>query len=287
MWEKSFQPAPILRPKRRSRLRLLCGRLYYAVKRRYDWHLSGKRFARNRGRPEDFPEVHSRHETPLLRPLAQVEMRLQRNKIINLKIAVAALDGLVLAPGETFSYWRLVGAPTRRRGFIEGMVLDHGRVRAGIGGGLCQLTNLIYWLTLHTPLQVVERWRHSYDVFPDAGRTLPFGSGATCAYPSQDLQIFNGTHQTFLLHLWLTDTTLAGEWRGQSPVTHRYEVYEASHAITQEPWGGYVRHNVLRRRVWDAQGNLVADEPLTENHALMMYRPFLPAPADGGHAKGG
>ena len=37
-------------------------------------------------------------------------------------------------------------------------------------------------MTLHTPLQVTERYRHSYDVFPDADRKLPFGSGATCAY---------------------------------------------------------------------------------------------------------
>ena len=45
------------------------------------------------------------------------------------------------------------------------------------GGGLCQLSNLIYWMTLHTPLTITERYRHSYDVFPDSNRTQPFGSG--------------------------------------------------------------------------------------------------------------
>ena len=56
-------------------------------------------------------------------------------------------------------------------------------------------------MTLHTPLTVVERYRHSYDVFPDSGRTQPFGSGATCVYPYRDLMIRNDTQTTFRLHV--------------------------------------------------------------------------------------
>ena len=69
------------------------------------------------------------------------------------------------------------------------MVLHYGSFQTGIGGGLCQLSNLIYWMTLHTPLTVTERYRHSFDVFPDSRRTQPFGSGATCSYNYLDLQI--------------------------------------------------------------------------------------------------
>ena len=57
------------------------------------------------------------------------------------------------------------------------------------------MTNLIYWMTIHTELTIVERWRHGFDVFPDAGRTQPFASGATCAYNYIDLQIRNDTDQ--------------------------------------------------------------------------------------------
>ena len=57
------------------------------------------------------------------------------------------------------------------------MVLFLGQIGGDIGGGLCQLSNLIFWMTLHTPLTVTERYRHSHDVFPDANRTQPFGSG--------------------------------------------------------------------------------------------------------------
>jgi vancomycin resistance protein VanW len=52
-------------------------------------------------------------------------------------------------------------------------------------------------------------------------------------------------------------------------------VYEKDHRITQEYWGGYVRHNKIYRRVYTADGELIGDEFVAENHALMMYEPML------------
>lgn len=57
---------------------------------------------------------------------------------------------------------------------------------------------------------VVERYRHSYDVFRDCGRTRPFGSGATCVYPYRDLMIRNDTQTTFRLHVCVGDEFLEG-----------------------------------------------------------------------------
>jgi vancomycin resistance protein VanW len=180
-----------------------------------------------------------------------------------------------LRPGETFSYWKLIGRPTRRKGYVDGMVLDSGKFKAGVGGGLCQLSNLIYWMTLHTPLTVVERHRHSYDVFPDAGRTQPFGSGATCFYNYGDLMIRNDTGQDFQLVLELMDSHLAGAWRSCAPPECGYEVYEKGHIIQSEPWGGYTRHNVIYRRKLGEDGEILDDEFVAENHAVMMYSPLL------------
>jgi hypothetical protein len=72
-------------------------------------------------------------------------MEWQKNKVINLKLAVAKLDGLILHPGETFSYWKLIGKPTYRKGYREGMVLFLGRIGGDIGGGSGgQLTGLAH-----------------------------------------------------------------------------------------------------------------------------------------------
>lgn len=263
-----------MNPKKRSRLRLMAGRALFRGRRYWQWWTGNARIARVR-REQALRTVASSHHTPLLRKLRAVDMQLQYNKIVNLKIAVSRLDGLTVNPGETLSYWRTIGKPTKRKGYQEGMVLFNGGFRSGTGGGLCQLSNLIYWMTLHTPLTVTERHRHSYDVFPDEARTQPFGSGATCAYNYLDLQIRNDTETPYQLKLWLSAAELHGEWRTTDEPLYSYEIYEAGHRISLEPWGGYVRRNEIRRRTLSRSGEIVGDESVAVNAALMMYAPLL------------
>ncbi|MBO8155543.1 MAG: VanW family protein [Bacillaceae bacterium] len=262
------------KPKKRSKLRSMVGMTYYRLKRYYEWAISNQTFAKKK--QEDLlPYEIFQHQTPIYRKLKDVDMWYQENKVKNLSLAVEKLNKVVIYPGVTFSYWRLIGKPTRRKGYVEGMVLYYGKFKPGVGGGLCQLSNLIYWMTLHTPLTVIERHRHSYDVFPDSRRKQPFGSGATCAYNFLDLQIKNETNEPYQLHLYLTDTHLVGEWRSAEPSLTAYKVYEKEHSITHEYWGGYMRHNTIYRKVFNMQGEQIDDEYITENHALMMYEPLL------------
>ncbi len=261
-------------PVLRSRLRRRLGRWYFCWKRRLYWHFGREKWAVQRG--ISLPISVLKHQTPLLRRLKNVDMDLQYNKVTNLRLAAAQLHGLIIQPGQTFSFWYLVGRPTRRRGYLEGLVLENGKIGRGIGGGLCQMGNLLYWMALHTPLTVAERWRHSYDVFPDEGRTLPFGSGATLAYNYIDLQLRNDTEQPWQLCVWLSATHLHGEIRAAHLPSETYTVMEKDHLIRHELWGGYSRHNRIVRQVNDrTSGQLLREEAVTENHALMMYPPFL------------
>ena len=92
---------PSAEPRRRSRFRLWCGRLWYTCLRYGLWYFGGLRFARKSGSPScDYS--HFRHRTPLLRRLKDVDMQYQYNKITNLRLAAARLDGVVLRPGETY-----------------------------------------------------------------------------------------------------------------------------------------------------------------------------------------
>lgn len=254
---------------------MFLGKLYFTWRRYFQWICNRSiRYASNLSMTE-LPFIVASYKTPLYRRLRNVDMWLQENKVTNLKLACGKLNGLMLKPGETFSFWRLVGKPTRAKGFLDGMVLINGSVTAGVGGGLCQLSNLIYWMTLHTPLTVTERWRHTHDVFPDSNRTQPFGSGATVIYNYVDLQIKNDTPYDYQLFVRVGDSDLEGEWRCEQPCPFKYKVYESEHLITHEWWGGYMRHNVIRRKVFDQNGNEIADKFVTENHAIMMYEPML------------
>lgn len=266
-----------LKPINRSLLRIYFGKKYYRIKRYQEWIFGNKDFALKK-EGNSLKHLVFAHKSILHRELKDVEMWLQHNKVKNLNIATQALNKLIIRPGETFSYWRLIGNTTKRKGYVEGMVLHYGKVTTGIGGGLCQLSNLIYWMTLHTPLTVTERYRHSYDVFPDSNRKQPFGSGATCYYNYLDLQIKNETNNTYQLVLYLTDTHLVGEWRSDCPSINTYEVYEAHHRISLEYWGGYVRHNRIHRKIFDRNNVQIDDEFVTENNAIMMYEPLLSEP---------
>ena len=262
-------------PVHRSWLRLRLGRFYYTSLRYLLWCSPKISWARER-KGECLPVIQFSHSTPLIRNLKGDEMEWQKNKVINLKLAVERLNGIVLHPGETLSYWRLIGKPTARKGYREGMVLFLGRIGGDIGGGLCQLSNLIFWMTLHTPLTVVERYRHSHDVFPDSNRTQPFGSGATCAYPHRDLMIRNDTQQDFQLCLRVGETHLEGAWRSISEPKVCYRIVERDARINQAAWGGYIRHNALYRQIEDLNGSLLEEQFLFENDAIMMYSPLLP-----------
>lgn len=263
------------RPSTRSEFRMLLGKIYFTWRRYLQWMFNRSiRYAATIQETQ-LPYTVAVHRTPLYRRLRNVDMWLQENKVNNLKLATARINGLILRPGEILSFWRLVGKPTRAKGYLEGMVLNNGSFVPGVGGGLCQLSNLIYWMTLHTPLTVTERWRHTHDAFPDVDRTQPFGSGATVVYNYVDLQIRNDTKQNYQLLVWVGDSDLEGEWRCEQTCHYKYEVYESEHLITQEWWGGYMRHNVIRRKVFDLGNDQISDEFITDNHAIMMYEPML------------
>ena len=271
--------------KRRSKFRLFCGMIFFTFMRRAYWMLNRSRFVKRTKIPleklrHDFPYVAASHSSPIFRNLSKEDTALQNGKAVNLSLAAERVNGTVLKSGEIFSFWRLVGNPTRWKGYQKGMMLVNGKPVAAIGGGLCALSNLIYWMALHTPLAITERFRHSYDVFPDSNRTVPFGSGATCVYNYRDLMIQNDTAAHFVLCVWIDSGMLCGQWRSDAPIEDRYEVYQKSHYITCEGAGIYVRHNTLYRKHFSLRSGesvLAADEKITENHALMMYEPLLEA----------
>ena len=260
--------------KYRSNLRLKLGAKYYGFKRKITWAKHRNKFATSLVQTQ-LEHIYFSHKTPLLRKLKDVDMWMQYNKINNLKIATSKVNGLILRPGETFSYWYLIGKPTKRKGYLPGMVLRNGAFYAATGGGLCQLSNLIFWMTAHTPLTVVERHRHGYDVFPDSNRTQPFGSGATCFYPHGDLMIRNDTNDTYQLVVKVGEEFLEGEWRVSSLPQNKFKIIERNHQMKSEFWGGFSRHNELYKQTFSLDNKLINEELLVSNDAIMMYSPFL------------
>lgn len=241
------------------------------LERRASDRLRRVRFAR-RSAPDLLPIVLVRHASMLRRQLLHLDPRLQETKIVNLRLAAAAIDGLVIRPAEVFSFWERIGPPTARRGYVEGLLLRRGRISVGVGGGLCQLSNLLYWMALHTPLEVVERHHHGFDPFPDSGRVLPFGSGATVFYNYGDLRLGNPTGQTFQLSVRVGTTRLHGAIATDRPWPLSYHVDEVGHRFAPGPGGHVFRDNELWRRSIERETGRTVDRRLvTRNHSLVAY----------------
>ncbi|MBV9215311.1 MAG: VanW family protein [Acidobacteria bacterium] len=222
-----------------------------------------------------------KHQSLLHRKLGDSDPELQRNKVTNLKIAAPTIDGLLIKPGQTFSFWRQVGEATAEKGYVEGMQLSQGEVVRGVGGGLCQLSNLLYWMALHTPLKIVERHHHSFDPFPDENRTLPFGSGCGVFFNYIDLRFHNPTEITFQLNLWLTAEHLKGSILSDRPTPHAYHVFERNHRFLRKN-GRIYRENEIWREIIDRRtGDRLAEELLVHNHAEIKYElNFEPEPCN-------
>ncbi len=212
-----------------------------------------------------------RHQSLLRRKLGNSSPELQENKIENLKIACPPIDGVLIRPGETFSFWKLVGEATLAKGYCEGMQLSRGEVVRGVGGGLCQLANLLYWMTLHTPMEVAERHHHSFDPFPDENRVLPFGSGAGVFYNYIDLRFFNPTKQTFQFRLWLTEEHLKGAVFADSEPPYSYHVFEKNHRFLRNEGKNYRQNEIWREVIDRRTGNRVREEMLVENLSEVKY----------------
>jgi vancomycin resistance protein VanW len=259
------------------------GRFYYRNKRRLrqfgESILGSKTYAQNFNE-ETLPHTWFQHQSLLLRPLKGVDMRLQHNKITNLRLAIAPLNGLIVKPGETLSLWRQIGKPTTKRGYLPGLILNQGQISEGVGGGLCQLGNLLYWMALHSPLHITERHRHSFDAFPDVNRSIPFGCGATLAYNYIDLELYNPGPHEVQLGLHIGDTHLHGCFRSHVALEETYRVEETHHEIRQQWHGAYTRHNRIERVICDLDGNEKRREFVTENHAFMVYNPLLEGPQE-------
>ena len=100
---------------------------------------------------------------------------------------------------------------------------------------------------LHADMSIVERYHHSRDVFPDSGRVLPFGTGATFVYQLRDLVFYN-TGQDLQLKVRVTDRHLKMELRSRDIEPFSYTIYEQDHTFVQDKKGERYRYNQIYRQ---------------------------------------
>jgi vancomycin resistance protein VanW len=164
-----------------------------------------------------------------------------------------------------------LGEPKYKKGFVDEIILDNGKVIIGLDGGLCQVVNLLYWLFLHSPLKVKEH--HHLDIFPDSGRVLPFGNGAGGLYNYGDLQFYNDTNYTFVLKTWIDENYLHEEvYSLNVEYLFVYKIFEREYLFYKIEDLIYRKNKIFRIKRQKQGGKLLNKELITINDSKVLYQ---------------
>lgn len=217
------------------------------------------------------PNIVSSHSSNLIKRGKGIDITLQKNKAVNIKLSCEKINGIVIHPGEVFSFWKTVGKTTKRKGYKDGRVLVGNRIEPGIGGGLCNLGNTIHLLVLHSPLEVTEFHNHSDALAPDGEKRVPFSTGTCISYNNIDYRFKNNTDQDIQILVWCENEKLYAELRSEREFPWSYELVEENHHFKKEN-DKYYRISKIYKRVTDkVTGEEISKELVLDNHSEVLF----------------
>ena len=143
----------------------------------------------------------------------------QADRTYNIRVAAAALDGLLIAPGEEFSFNRVVGPRSSEAGYKSANVIVNNELVPGLGGGVCQVSSTLYNAVLLANLEIVERNNHSLPV-----SYVPIGRDATVVYGAVDFKFANNTDFYIYAKSIVSGNNLTVKLYGNTQKTPRVEL---------------------------------------------------------------
>ena len=120
------------------------------------------------------------------------------SRIHNIDLASSRLDGVLIAPGEIFSFNQAVGEISKTTGYRDAYIIQNGRTTLGAGGGVCQVSTTLFRAALNAGLPIIERHAHAYRVSYYEQDSKP-GFDATVFSPTADLKFKNDTNAYILV----------------------------------------------------------------------------------------
>ena len=120
------------------------------------------------------------------------------NRTTNIRLSADAINNLVLNPGESFSFNRVVGQRTPERGYKPAAVIVRGEYSEGIGGGICQTSSTLYNSVDAAGLRVTVRYSHSKEV-----TYVPAGRDATVSWGGPDFRFMNSLEKPIMIKTYV------------------------------------------------------------------------------------
>jgi vancomycin resistance protein YoaR len=131
------------------------------------------------------------------------------NRIHNVQLMARYIDGTIVKPGQTFSFNKIVGPRTTKRGFLEGQMIVGSLLLPSVGGGVCQTATTLFNNAFELGLPIVERHNHSFYI-----SHYPTGRDATVSWGGPDFAFRNDLEHALLIKTSYTSATLTFSFYG-------------------------------------------------------------------------
>lgn len=164
-------------------------------------------------------------------------------RVHNIGVGMQLLNGLLIAPGEEFSFNKNIGQINAANGFVQGAAIIQNRTQQEFGGGICQDSTTLFRAAFWAGLPITERWGHSfyiswYDKYALGPRGNGPGLDATIFTGGPDLKFMNDTGAWLLIQAWSDPKTGVAqiELYGTKPdrtVDLTHKVYDRTPAPTE------------------------------------------------------
>ncbi len=186
----------------------------------------------------EFTEEKARSEYSMIGTFT-TGMAYDENRVHNIKLACDTLTGVMIKPGEIFSFNDYIGATTEDKGYKDAGAFQNGKVVKEPGGGVCQVSSTLYNALIRAGLTVTERHHHSMPV-----TYVTLGMDAMVYYPSSDLKFFNNSDGTIVLFMLYFEETcnayvygkpILGEGITKELASQTLEVIDAKPVYVEDP----------------------------------------------------
>lgn len=192
-----------------------------------------------------------------------------KNRMHNVAVGAEKFNGILVAPGEEFSFDKLLGPVDASTGYLPELVIKDNATLPEYGGGLCQVSTTVFRAAMQAGLKITERHNHSYAV---RYYGTP-GFDATIYPPYTDFRFLNDTPGYLLIQTHIDGTKLYFEFWGSDD--GRHTEIDGPHPYDRMPDGAV--KSVLKRTVTDSSGQVIQNDTFYSNYKSPNLFPHEPA----------
>ncbi len=157
-------------------------------------------------------------------------------RMANIRTAASRFHGLVIAPGQEFSFNQYLGDVSAETGYEEGLIIFNGRTVRGVGGGVCQVSTTAFQAAFYAGFPITERYPHGYRVsYYETGEGA--GMDATVYSPLVDLKFVNDTPYHLLIETYFNPDKATLTFKFYSTSMNRQVVKEGPFISNTVPHG--------------------------------------------------